>query len=190
MASGSLELTPMWGADQCLVIRGLGNTSSDAEDDHAVTPYTAKPACPADGCKVQRVLYKHVHHFRCPACRMVYASISDRVGEARGRISLRYLEYLEEGSPADDCRMQVNPGAGGQAGDARPAARAMKPQYLAHLSVLAVSHWGAKNADDHGMVLSVLEEMAAQGLAEPVGGNWIATSEGQRAFLTKAKGRA
>jgi hypothetical protein len=67
---------------------------------------------------------------------------------------------------------------------------AVKPQYLGHLSVLAISHWSPKNAADHGMVLSVLEEMAAQGLAEPFGGGkWIATPEGQRLFRTKGKGR-
>ncbi len=65
----------------------------------------------------------------------------------------------------------------------------MKPEYLAHLSVLAVSHWRAKNADDHGMVLSVLEEMAAQGLAEIAGGMWIATPEGQRAYRARGRGR-
>jgi hypothetical protein len=62
-------------------------------------------------------------------------------------------------------------------------------EYLGHLSVLAVSHWRAKNADDHGMVLRVLEEMAAQGLAEPVGDRWVATPEGQRAYRTKGRAR-
>jgi hypothetical protein len=40
------------------------------------------------------------------------------------------------------------------------------------------------------MVLSVLEEMAAQGLAEPFSaGKWITTPEGQRMFRAKGKGR-
>jgi|HubBroStandDraft_5_1064220.scaffolds.fasta_scaffold964902_2 hypothetical protein len=67
----------------------------------------------------------------------------------------------------------------------------VSPEHLGHLSVLAASHWAAKNADDHGMVPAVLREMAARGLAEPVDGGrrWIATPEGQRAYRARGRGR-
>lgn len=57
------------------------------------------PTCPDDGSDLERVLYKQVRHFRCPACRTVYYSISDRVGDARGRIPLRSLELLGAAEP-------------------------------------------------------------------------------------------
>lgn len=57
---------------------------------------TAEPTCPTDGRKLQRVLYRRVHHFRCPSCGMVFDSVSGLVGEARGRISSRNLKFLDQ----------------------------------------------------------------------------------------------
>jgi len=71
-----------------------------------------------------------------------------------------------------------------------PEEHAVRPEYLAHLSALEVSYWRPKDADEHGMSLRVLQEMADQGLVEPVyGGKWVATPEGQRMFKAKGKGR-
>lgn len=81
-----------------------GRTSEMADPPAAALPDAVPswpPTCPDDDRELQRVLYKQVRHFRCPACRMVYYSVSDRVGDARGRLSMRYLKLLdgERGTP-------------------------------------------------------------------------------------------
>lgn len=59
------------------------------------SPGWQEPACPADGSALQDVLYRQVHHFRCPRCRIVYYKISGQVGDARGRIPARQLRSPE-----------------------------------------------------------------------------------------------